>query len=360
MKRETALTWSWLNLLNKKRYDALQEVFGDLDTALGALDENVLKQLGCRDDTVFKTLNRLEEFDVTTYEAELKRRNISFLAFEDDAFPSLLKAVPDAPVFLYYKGDLSITNRPCIAVVGTRDPSSYGKLVTERFVPDFVRGGLTTVSGLAAGIDAFVARATLDADGKTVAVLGHGMASIHPKENARLASDIIDGGGVLISEFPLDVIAGKYTFPARNRIIAGLSMATVVIEAGEGSGALITADLACEYGRDIFAVPGNVFDDRIAGCHQFIAEGRAQLAVSSSRILSECGVVASESSVQVGYEPQNDQERLLMDSLTTLPQSVSDIARKCAAEAATINATLTLLELYGAAKNTGNGMWVRT
>jgi len=361
MKRSTALTWSWLSILTKKRYDALLEVFGDLDKAFLELNESLLKNLGCREETVMKTINRLEEFNSEVYEEEHKKRGLSFLTIEDPEYPRLLKEIGDPPIFLYYKGELDVLNEPCVALVGTRAMSIYGKRVTEAIVPKLVSSGVVTVSGLAQGIDACVAIETVNAGGKTVAALGHGMAQIFPKSNGKLAERILENGGLLLSEFALDITPDKHTFPARNRIIAGLSVATVVLEAGEGSGALITSDLALDYGRDVFAVPGQIFDENYAGSHQEISRGHAKLISSAEEILTEIGIIASDSApTSSKFNPKDDKEAAIFEALTTMPKSVGDIGEHSGLETHKVNATLTMLELKGAAKNVGSGQWVRS
>ena len=357
MRRETALTWSWLNVLTKKRYDALMEVFGCLDKALKNFNGDLLKSLGCRSETVSRVLSRLERFDAGVYEKELQERSVEFLSIEDPSYPDLLAQVGDPPIFLYYRGDLSILENPCLAIVGTRNMSSYGKRVTEEFVPAFVSAGLVTVSGLAQGIDAQVARETLMASGKTVAVLGHGLSEIFPKCNTNLAEQVVESGGLLLSEFPLDVAPDKYTFPARNRIIAGLALGTVVLEAGEGSGALITADLALDYSREVFAVPGQIFDEHYAGCNKEIARGHARLVSAPGEILREIGIIAPEHP-KIIYIPQNESEEAVFTVLTTMPQSVDELINRCKLKAAPLNTTLTMLELRGVVKNVGGGKWV--
>lgn len=358
MDRPTALTWSWLNVLTKKRMDALLSVYGDLTEALQHVGESLLKSLGCRDDTVLATLNRLEEFDPEDYEQELTKRHLSFCTIDDPEYPSSLKEIPDAPVFLYWRGDLGILEQPCLALVGTRAMSEYGERVTEAFVPAIVQAGMVTVSGLALGIDAAVARETLAAGGKTAAVLGHGLAQIHPQSNTRLAEEIVRKGGLLLAEFPLDAEPGKFTFPARNRIIAGLSLGTVILEAPEGSGALITAELALEYGREVFAIPGQIFDPSYAGCHQIIARGQAKLVSGPSDVLQELKVVAPEGD-RSSFSPRSEEEQKAFAALTTMPQAVNDIVGRSGLSAASLTATLTFLELAGAAKRVGDGKWVR-
>ncbi len=367
MQPTTALIFSWLNFLNKKRYDALIEKFGSLDEALQHLNQELLHSLGCREEFVFRILNRLDEFDPEAYARELAKRNLTLISLEDPEYPSALHTIPDPPVFLYYKGSLDILNQPCIGCVGRREMSPYGKRVTEEFVPALVRAGMVTVSGLALGIDGVVAHESIEAGGETVAVVGGGLAEIYPKSHEGLADRIVESGGLILCEFPLDQMLDKFAFPARNRIIAGLSLGTLVLEAGEGSGALITADLALEYNREVFAVPGQIFDPSFAGCHQYIGMGRAKLVSSPDEALQEIGIVADvDRSVETRdlaslqrYQPQDPEEEKIYNALTTMPQSASELVEKAEVDAAIIGAKLTMLELSGAAKNTGNGLWVR-
>ncbi len=364
MHAETMLRWSWMNVLTKRRYDLLLERFKSLDAALENVNEELLRGLGCGQDTAIKALNRLEEFDPQAHLHELEKRNLSLLDIEDPDFPAKLLTIADPPVFLYWRGDLELLNQPCIALVGSREMTEYGKRVTAEIVPGIVRAGVVTVSGLAYGIDAEVAKETLAAGGKTVGVLGHGLGKIYPSANATLANEIVEQGGLLLSEFPLDAQADRFTFPARNRIIAGLSEATVVLEAAEDSGSLITADLALEYGRDVFAVPGQIFDPSYAGCHKIIAKGHARLATSSAEILQELGILTRDEAVQPALaladpEFSSAQEEAVFRQLTTMPKALDEILVQAKLDAATANATLTMLELRGIVKNVGAGRWVR-
>lgn len=358
METSAALTWSALNILTKQRLDAIQEVFGDLESALKHVNEEFLRGLGCRQETIVNALLRLEEFDAAAYEKELGKRGIHFLTIEDPEYPSRLKEIGDPPVFLYYQGDLSLLDQPCIALVGTRQMSTAGKQVTDAFVPDLVAAGVVTVSGLAVGIDAEVAKETLHAGGKTVAVLGHGLRMIYPQSNAKLAQEILKSGGLILSEYALDLRPDKYTFPGRNRIIAGLSLGTVVLEAPTESGSIITAELALEYNRDVFAVPGYAFDPNYSGCHQMISKGQAKLVVSAKDILQELGMVAPEKK-ESAYKAENAEEERLLKILTSMPQPMDDLVAKSKLEPGKVSATLTMMELAGAAKNIGGGQWVR-
>ncbi|MBI1813283.1 DNA-protecting protein DprA [Candidatus Peregrinibacteria bacterium] len=351
--------WSYLNVLTRERYEALVQVYGSLEDARRHVGEEMLKGLGCRQEMVEKTLLRLEDFDEERYAAELQKRGIDLLSLADGRYPKSLREIGDPPVFLSVHGDLSILDQPCVALVGTRSMSPYGRRVVETFVPPLVHAGIVTVSGLAHGIDAAVAAETIKARGKTVAVLGHGLGTIYPRTNEKLAQQIHESGGLLLSEFSLDFPPDTYTFPARNRIIAGLSLATVVLEAPRDSGALITADLALQYNRDVFAVPGQIFDAHFQGCHDLIARGHAKLVTDPADVLQEIGIVVPESRAASSYVPQSDDEEVLLGVLTTMPQRIDELVERSGIPASRINAALTLLELAGVVKNVGGGMWVR-
>ena len=347
-------------MLTKERYDAVLKVFGTLEEAAKHLNEEFLRSLGCREETAQKALIRLEEFDAAKAEHALQKAGVNLLMWDDERYPARLREIGDPPVFLSYKGDLTILDQPCIALVGTRGMSSYGRRVVQEFAPAFVQAGMITVSGLAQGIDTSVAEETVRAGGRTVAVLGHGLGMIYPKKNAMLAEKILEQGGLLLSEFPLWMEPEKYTFPSRNRLIAGLSLGTVVLEAPEGSGAIITADLALDYGRDAFAVPGQIFDPNYAGSHALIAAGRARLVSTAAEVLQEIGIVAPAADAPASnYEPQNPDEEKILAVLTRMPQRVDELVAKSGLPPGAVGAALTMMEIVGGAKNVGSGMWVR-
>lgn len=357
MTFETALLWWQLNILTKRRFDALIQAYGDLDEVV--ITPGLLAELGCREETVASVLKRYAEFDVSMFTASLEKRGIRLLTINDDQYPVRLKQVADAPVFLSYRGDLSILDRPTIGVVGTREISHYGKCVVELFVPAFIRAHLVTVSGLAIGIDAAVASESIRAKGKTVAVLGSGLASIYPRRNEELAEDIVRHGGLLLSEFPPDLQPDKYTFPARNRIIAALSDGTLVCEAPEKSGSVITAELALDYNREVFAVPGQIFDEHYAGCHKLISSGEARLVTHPNDVLQVLGIIAPGEDAPVSYAPQGKCDGIVLAALTGLPQTIDDLVEATGCTASDVSIALTLLELANVARMVGNGEWVR-
>jgi DNA processing protein len=358
---QTALFWSSLQVLTKERYEAILRVFSSLEEARPHVSEEFLRGLGCRkDETVRRILMQAEDFDPVRAETAYRQSGARLLMVGDAEYPRMLAEIGDPPVFLYVKGDLSILDQPCIGLVGTRQITPYGRRVTQDFTADFVRAGMTTVSGLAQGVDAEVAEETLRAGGKTVAVLGHGLGMIYPPENAKLAERIVKGGGLLVSEFATSAQPGLHTFPARNRIIAGLSLGTVVLEAPEKSGALITADLALEYSREVFAVPGQIYDTHYAGCHALLAKGHAHIALHAAGVLRELGMVVPDGvTTESAYEPQTPEEATLYPLLTGLPQPTDDLVERSGLPPGTVSATLTMLELSGAARNMGGGQWVR-
>ncbi len=356
-----ALLWSFLHVLNKERYEALVQVYGSLDAAAADIGEEMLRGLKCRDEVVMKSLLRLEEdWHPDAYAAELERRGIRFLELNDAAYPQRLKTIPDPPPFLYALGDLSILDQPCVGLVGTREMSQYGRRVVAAFVPEFVAAGMVTVSGLARGIDGAVARETLRAGGRTVAALGHGLGMIYPPNHAELAKEIVAAGGLLLSEFPLDYGTQKYTFPARNRVIAGVSLATVVLEAPEGSGAIITADLALDYGRDVFAVPGDIFQPTMAGSLALLAGGKAGVARCAADVLQAMGKPPAPAKAAAVYQPQDPAEAAVYAALHSQPQTVDALTRVVSLSTAEISAALTMLELAGAVQNVGGGSWTRS
>ena len=357
MDLQIALRYSYANFLTKKRYDHLNAKFGTLESAIASVNSELLQSLGCRKDTIETVLHRWNTFDAAIYAAQLQKKSIVLLTIEDVEYPALLKNVPDAPVFLYIAGAVETLSQTCIALVGTRNMSPYGQRVTEYFVPSLVNAQIVTVSGLAYGIDACVANETLKAKGKTVAVIGAGLAQITPMSHRYLAQRIIAGGGALVSEFPLDVPASTYTFPARNRIIAGISMGTIVLEAGHKSGAAITANLAFDYNRDVFAVPGQIFDDNYVGTHALIHNQIAQLVTSPAEVLAVYGRKdTTEASV---FVPSNTIETTIYNALTALPQTIEQLHSKSTLDIATLIAHLTIIELANGAKNLGNGEWVK-
>ncbi len=358
MHRASALAWSWLNLLNKRRYDRLLERFESLDEALVSLNEELLAAIGCREEGRRTALTRLAALNLEAYERTLQNAGVHLMSLEDASYPERLRQTADPPVFLHVQGDIELLNQPGMAIVGTRGASAYGKRAAQECAAACVRAGLTTISGLAAGIDGEVARETLREHGRHVAVVGHGLQHTFPPEHAALRAEVIARGGAVVSEYAFDTPTFEHQFVGRNRIIAGLALGTTVVEAPLKSGALHTARFALDEGREVLAVPGPMFEARSAGCLRLIADGHARAVTSPEDVPTAVGAVAP-ASLQSTYEPQSEAEATVLAALTTVPQTVDALVSATTLTAATLSGTLTILELSGAARNLGGGEWVR-
>ena len=209
----------------------------------------------------------------------------------DAAYPALLRELADAPPLLFIAGDTGLLKMPQIAVVGARNPTGPGRDTATNFAQHLGEAGLTITSGLAAGVDAAAHRGALNAKAPTIAVMGTGPDTIYPKTHRGLAEEILTGGGAVVTEYPVGVGPNKENFPRRNRIIAGLALGTLVVEAAQQSGSLITARLAAEFGREVFALPGSIHNPLARGCHELIRQG-AKLVETTRHILEELGPLA--------------------------------------------------------------------
>ncbi|WP_115269104.1 DNA-processing protein DprA [Fusobacterium necrogenes] len=219
---------------------------------------------------------------------KLKKMDISILFINDREYPEELRNIAKPPIFLYYRGDISLLSKKRIAVVGTRRATSYGKIACEKIVRELVENGITTVSGLASGIDSICHKKTLEFGGKTIAIVGSGLDVIYPQENKKLWEEI-SKTGLLISEYPVGTEPFAYNFPMRNRIIVGVSQGVVVVESKAKGGSLITAELALEEGREVFAIPGEIFSPASEGTNFLIKNASAKLVTSTDDILEEFG-----------------------------------------------------------------------
>lgn len=284
----------------------------------------------------------------------LIRSGITLITEEDPYYPPFLHEISQPPIILYCRGEIkTMSRRPILAVVGTRRPTHYGLEVTEKLVTELVDAGFIIVSGLASGIDSRAHEATIDAKGKTVAVLGSGINhdSIFPPENRGLARRLAESGGVVISEYAPGTPAMKEHFPARNRIISGLAQGVLVIEAREKSGALITARFALEQNRDVFAIPGSIFTPTTAGPHALIKEG-AKLVTSSKDILEELGIEYNKERGSTTDDTLGKEEQLLWNILEE-PLTVDAIKAVTSLDTQVIVSSLSMLELKGRIKNLG-------
>lgn len=338
------------------RLRGLLDHFDNLESAWNASGA-ALRDAGLGPQTIEALLRARRDMDP---EAELRRveaLDVRIVTWEDPAYPARLKEIAAPPPVLYLWGAMEASDDIGVAIVGTRRPSAYGQQVTRQLAGELARASLTIVSGMARGIDAIAHRAALDAGGRTLAVLGSGIDVVYPPEHRKLAEEISISGAVL-TDYCLGRQPEPANFPARNRIISGLSLAVVVVEAGESSGALLTADFAAEQGREVLAVPGSIYNRASAGCNRLIQNGARPLLSASDVIEAlnlEVTVRQSEARLHL---PEDAVERQVLAALTQDPTHVDDVAARCGLPISQTSACLTMLELKGRARQVGGMSFV--
>lgn len=313
-----------------------------------------------------KTLGRQIKSGGNWGEAErqvklLKNSDWEAVTLWDDSYPDLLRQISDPPLLLFVKGELTPEDRRAIGIVGTRSPSGYGKVVTTQLTKSLIEHRITTVSGLARGVDTIVHSESIQNGGRTIAVLGCGPDKIYPPENRELYKKIPEKGA-LVTEFFFGVGPDATNFPRRNRIISGLSLGTLVIEAGERSGALITAGNALNQNREVFAVPGNINSPKSIGCNNLIKQG-AKLVQSVEDILEEIPELRIDQSQAINTKVPpadlGDLERKILESLSHEPIHVDRLVNILNEPPGAILSGLLTLELLGLARQLAGKMFVR-
>jgi len=282
--------------------------------------------------------------------------DIRKISISDKNYPKLLRKISDPPKILYFRGEIK-PDELCFGIVGTRRNSSYGKQVALEVAKDLVESGLTIVSGLAPGIDTFAHQACVERQERTIAILGTGLdpKSIYPQSNLDLSKRIIETGGCLISEYPPGTPGSKFSFPRRNRIIAGLSMGILVVEAKEKSGSLITADYAFKEKRKVFAVPGQIYSSNSKGPHKLINKG-AKLIEDARDILKELNL-PQLSIIGSFAEGKTDEEKIILEVLKEGALYIDKIIEGTKLSASLVSKTLALMEVSGRVKNLGGNIF---
>ena len=351
----------------------LVEALGGIDAAVSAPHAE-LKRAGL-DET---TIHAFRNYDSSLLQSDtewLAASTHHLLTWESDQYPALLRDIPSPPAALFIDGDPDVLWQPQIAVIGSRNPTAGGRDNALDFATELARQGLTVTSGMASGIDSSAHGAALDAGCQTVAVAGTGLDIVYPASSRELAS-IIRRQGVLVSEFPPGTPARRKHFPSRNRIISGLSLGVLVIEAGLNSGTLITARMAGNQGREVFALPGSIHNPMSKGCHRLIREG-AQLVETVAQIMEELAPMAGQlagelekqleqgeqGSLEIGaQEPQLEQDpdyRMLWSCLSFDPKQVDAIIEQSGLTAPAVSAMLLMLELRGKVEAHPGGAYSR-
>jgi DNA processing protein len=293
---------------------------------------------------------------------QLAEENIIAVDKFDARYPTFLKQIPDHPYLIYMKGNLDCLNLPLIAIVGSRKLTTYGNQVARAFARELAINGICVVSGLAFGVDACAHEGALEANGKTIAVLGNSLddQSIAPRSNFQLAQRILANDGLLISEFPLRTTASPGTFPARNRIMAGISLGTVVIEAALKSGSLITARLALDYNREVFAIPGSIFSPQSEGNHDLIINSGVKLVTSVKDILEELDMHLKENSPAKSMDiALSKEEKAVFELLSHESVHIDRISKLSKLKTSSVSSVLAILEINGLVKNIGGQNYIR-
>jgi len=311
-------------------------------------------------------VNERKNINPTTEWKKLCHAHINIITIRDAHFPKKLKTIPSPPFLLYVRGDNAILNTPSVAVVGSRKISDYGKHATTSIIGEIARSDVTIVSGLALGTDALAHRETLDAHGTTIAVLGGGIddATITPRSHMNLAKQILESGGAIISEYPVGIQPNRGTFPARNRLMAGLTDATIIIEATQKSGTLITAEYAHKFKRKLFALPGSIFVTNSLGPNILIRDKNAIALLCSNDVLctfkGTLKGTLKNSRQACPSATLAKHQKILYATIKNHPDGaqINKIIKETKLDGSTISSELIMMEIDGIVKNIGNQVYV--
>lgn len=354
----------YLNALNKvsgvgpKKLKTLIDYFGSGEKIWNASHKD-LAETGIDTKTISNIISQREKINPDSELELLQKENIRILSINNDSYPDLLKEIPSAPPLLYVKGDFNFNESPMLAIVGSRKLTAYGKQVAQSISRDLTKAGITVVSGMALGIDAVAHRSALEAHGKTIAVLGSSLDDINigPQSNFNLSRQIIENGA-LVSDYPLPTPANAGTFPARNRLMAGLTLGTIVIEAAEKSGTLITANLALEFNREVFAVPGSIFSPASAGANNLIRSG-AKIVTGVNDILEELNLEKKTQEKNTKkIIPDSIEEASVIKILSHEPTHIDRIIKLTKLGTSVASSTLVVLEMKGLVKDIGGQNYI--
>jgi len=338
------------------RLQALIAHFGDLALAWQAPPDE-LRAAGLGPALVERLAQVRASVDLDRVWAQITAQGIQALTWQDEAYPPRLKEIDQPPPVLYVRGELLPEDAWAVAVVGTRRVTAYGRQVAEEISFYLAQNGVTVISGLARGVDSIAHQAALKAGGRTLAVLGNGVDRIYPPEHRALAEKII-AGGALLSDYSPGTPPESVNFPPRNRIISGLSLAVIVVEAGETSGALITAEFAAEQGREVFAVPGNILAPQSKGTNRLIQQGARPLLAARDVLEALDLTRVTEHRAARRVLPADEVEAQLLTILSHEPLHVDDIRNQTSLPIEKISAALVMMELKGMVRQVGGMNYV--
>jgi DNA processing protein len=356
MKKEILL--AHFPKINNKRYQQLLEAFSNIEDAWNAKEKQLLS-IGWKKDLIDGFLLWKKNLDIEKIQKILDHENIKCIIQDDEDYPPLLKEIYDPPFCLFVRGDIKDIKNP-VAVVGPRKFSTYGKQVAEEIVSKLSKNNIEIISGLALGIDGIAHTSCIQSGGRTIAVLGSGINKRHvfPSKHRHLSEKIIECGGAVISEYPPGALPNTYTFPRRNRIVAGMSIATLVVEATEKSGALITSQCALDNNRDVFVIPQNINSPTSVGSNNLLKTGAIPITEADD-ILNFLGIEKQEiKPSQNNIDANSPEELVILQNLNKEPTHVDKIIKNTSLPSHIVNSTLVILEINGKIKNVGNMMYV--
>ncbi len=344
--------------IGRVRFALLEKHFGSLGRAWGAGAQE-LRDGGVDSATAELIAARRPAIDPDAEVAHLDASGVQAFTWHDDEYPARLKQIYDLPPVIYVKGRLLPEDERSVAVVGTRRPTAYGREAAHRLSYDLAVAGVTIVSGLARGIDAIGHRAALEANKRTLAVLGNGLDIVYPAEHAGLAGQIVRNGA-LISEHPLGVRPAAINFPRRNRILSGMTLGTLVVEAGDESGALITASHALEQDREVFVVPGSIFSPASSGTNRLISDSGGKLVTDARDILEELNLTYVGQQLELkALFPEDENEREVLRHVTFDPIHIDEVIRSTGLPISTVSGLLAMMELKNMIRQVGGMNYVR-
>jgi DNA processing protein len=336
------------------RIDRLLQTFGSLSVAWSAPRDELRVALEPR--SLSELLAARSRIDPAVEIERLTRAGIGVVHPGHPSYPRLLAEISGRPPILYFRGALAPADDVSVAIVGTRRATPYGRQVAERIATELAQAGITVVSGLARGVDAAAHRAALEAGGRTIAVLGSGPDVIYPAEHRRLAEQILESGAIM-TELPPGAKPDAQNFPARNRIVSGMTLGTLIVEAPSRSGALITASFAADQGREVFVIPGNVFAPSAEGTNALLRDG-ARLVRNGADILEDLGLGGSGPVVTQSRMLLDDDERKVLAALGKEARHIDELAEEAELPAGAVSALMLTMELKGLVRNHGAQYYV--
>ncbi|MBT8038561.1 MAG: DNA-processing protein DprA [Verrucomicrobiae bacterium] len=362
--REALVALNMLPKIGPVRVRRLIDHFGSAEAILTADRQRLTGVQGVGGETADAIRSWQDTIDLSAELQSVSDRGLSIVTQEDAEYPDALKQSYDPPLVLYVWGAIEEIDRHALAIVGSRKTSHYGTQTSRQFAFQLATSGMTIVSGLARGIDTHAHEGAIAAKGRTIAVIGSGLGQIYPPENMALAEKIADGHGAVVSEFPLNTTPSKKTFPMRNRIVAAWAKAVLVVECPEWSGARITANLAGELGKTVYAVPGQIDRPTSAGCHSLIREG-ATLVTGGQDILDDISLLPLKDGTVQGGMPScahpeiTGADRSIVDALDGETLRIDELLSATRLALPEVNATLLKLEIQGLVRQLPGGRFTR-